>query len=204
MPLVFKIQNPLYTIKSVCHVWILFHTNQLHVDLYRTSSSDGNDSQKQQHQQRPQNGSQCPPPPPHLQSQQLPQPASLYGLQQRHNQQQQHHHHQQRRPVYSPAPVSASAAAGQPGSRQPINVVAQQARQQPVSHGMCTFTGRISEYTPETAYRVDICPRANLPFIWNYPINNTVFDHIYPVGPWMYLPYIRSVVYLEFESSHFR
>ena len=116
-------------------------TRLLNMDLSRTSSSDGNDSQKQQqqpqHQQqqqhRPQNsvGSQCHPP--HLQSQQLPQPASLYGLQQRHHQQQQHH--QQRRPLSPPPPVSGASAAAGPGSRQPISVVVQQARQQPISHG---------------------------------------------------------------------
>ena len=43
--------------------------------------------------------------------------------------------------------------------------------------------------TPETVYRVAICPRGNLPYIWNYPINNTVFNLIYPVGSWIYLPY---------------
>ena len=43
--------------------------------------------------------------------------------------------------------------------------------------------------TPQIAYRVAICPRGNLPYIRNYPINNTVFNHIYPVGSWIYLPY---------------
>ena len=46
-------------------------------------------------------------------------------------------------------------------------------------------------YTPETVYRVAISPRGNLPYIQNYPINNTVFNLIYPVGSWIYLPYKR-------------
>ena len=36
--------------------------------------------------------------------------------------------------------------------------------------------------TPETVYRVAICARWNLPYIKNYPINNTVFNFICPVG----------------------
>ena len=33
-------------------------------------------------------------------------------------------------------------------------------------------------YTPEIVYRLAICPRGNLPYIQNYPINNTVFNLI--------------------------
>ena len=36
--------------------------------------------------------------------------------------------------------------------------------------------------TPQIAYRVSICPRGDQPYIRNYPINNTVFNLIYPVG----------------------
>ena len=43
--------------------------------------------------------------------------------------------------------------------------------------------------TPETVYRVAICPRGNLPYIRNYPIYNTIFNLIYPLGSWMRLPY---------------
>ena len=41
-------------------------------------------------------------------------------------------------------------------------------------------------YTPQIAYRIAICPRGNLPYIRNYPINNTVFNLIYSVGSWIY------------------
>ena len=43
--------------------------------------------------------------------------------------------------------------------------------------------------TPETVYRVAICPRGYLPYIRTYPINNTIFNLIYPLGSWMRLPY---------------
>ena len=54
--------------------------------------------------------------------------------------------------------------------------------------GAMTF-GHLRLATPETVYRVAICRRGNLPYIRNYPICNTVFNHIYPVGSWIYLPY---------------
>ena len=49
--------------------------------------------------------------------------------------------------------------------------------------------GKGETRTLETVYRVAICPRGNLSYMRNYPINNTVFNLIYPVGSWIYLPY---------------
>ena len=53
------------------------------------------------------------------------------------------------------------------------------------------FTERKDTHTctPETVYRVAICHGRNLPYIQNYPINNTVFNLILPVGSWIHLPY---------------
>ena len=52
-----------------------------------------------------------------------------------------------------------------------------------------TKINNLQLYTLYTVYRVAICPRRNLPYIQNYPINNAVFNLIYPVGSWIYLPY---------------
>ena len=45
--------------------------------------------------------------------------------------------------------------------------------------------------TVETVYKVDVCPRYNLPYFWIYPI--TGFPTVYKVSicPRGYLPYIR-------------
>ena len=45
--------------------------------------------------------------------------------------------------------------------------------------------------TPEPVYKVAICPRGNVPYIRNYPINYTVFNLMYPVGSSTYLPNYR-------------
>ena len=51
------------------------------------------------------------------------------------------------------------------------------------------------------------CPRGNLPYIRNYPIYNAIFNLIYPVGSWIYLPYNRLphkrfLVYKKFQMRH--
>ena len=33
--------------------------------------------------------------------------------------------------------------------------------------------GPVNDYTPQIAYRVDVCPRGNLPYMRIYPTNNT-------------------------------
>ena len=72
-------------------------------------------------------------------------------------------------------------------------------------------TSRSILHTPETVYRVAICRRGNLPYIRNYPICNTVFNHIYPVGSWIYLPHkwfypvnnIWCISYVTTQFSYF-
>ena len=40
-----------------------------------------------------------------------------------------------------------------------------------------------------TEEKVAICTRGNLPYIKKYPTHNTVFNLMYSVGSWIYLPY---------------
>ena len=49
--------------------------------------------------------------------------------------------------------------------------------------------GEKNRCTPETVYRVAICPGGNIPYIRIYPINDTVFNLIYTVGSLTFLPY---------------
>ena len=91
--------------------------------------------------------------------------------------------------AYNPRDQDWSVEAPLTSARHKSCAVAMDGDAVVLTGGTGLGVGKVNQYTPETVYRVAICPGGNLPYIRNYPINNTVFKNIYPVGSWIYLPY---------------